>query len=98
MGSYASLSRLTANHRRFPISRRFDEISVRTLLYLQDGVGDLERRLHKLGKEDGDDGIPFNLWRLHSRGDNYEERLKITKEIREKLKEYSRYIGFQNYH
>jgi len=85
-----------ANHRRFPISRRFDEISVRTLLYLQDGVGDLERRLPKLGKEDGDDGI--NLWRLHSRGDNYEERLKITKEIRENLKECSRYFGFQNYY
>jgi hypothetical protein len=87
-----------ANDRRFPISRRLDEISVRTLLYLQDGVSDLERRLHKLGKEDGDDGIPFNLWRLHSRSDNYEERLKITQGIREKSKEYSRYYGFQNYH
>jgi hypothetical protein len=88
-----------ANDRRFPIFRKFDEISVHALLYLQDGVGDLERRLHKLGKEGHGDGIPFNLWRLHSRGgDNYEEMLETIKEIREKLKEYNWYYGFQNHH
>lgn len=47
--------------RVFSLFRRFDGISVRTLLYWQDELGELEERLQKLDKTDMDDGIPINL-------------------------------------
>jgi len=89
-GGYASLSSFMASDKVFTVFRRFDTISIRTLLYLQDELTELEESLHELDQTDMNDGTPFDLWRLHSRrGDNNEERNQILVEIREKLIEYS---------
>jgi hypothetical protein len=91
-GGYASLSSFMASDKVFAIFRRFDVIAIRSLLYLQDELVELEESLHELDQADMNDGTPFDLWRLHSRrGDNNSERNEILVEIREKLKEYSRY-------
>lgn len=58
---YASLSSFMASDKVFSVFRRFDEISIRTLLHLQDELCQLEESLQKLDQADTSDGSPFNL-------------------------------------
>lgn len=89
---YASLSGFMSSDRVFTVFRRFDTLSVRSLLYLQDELSHLESRLNAVDQADRNQGTPAALWRLHSRrDDDNAERIALMAEIREKLKEYRRW-------
>lgn len=86
---YASLSGFMASDRIFAVFRRFDTLSIRSLLYLQDEISQLESRLNTVDQADRNQGTPIALWRLHSRrDDDNPERIALMEEIRAKLKEY----------
>jgi hypothetical protein len=88
-GGYSSLSSFMSSDKVFSIFRRFDELSTRNLLFLQDELGELESRLAELDKADLESGNETRLISLHSRRfDGNQGRKDIMKEVRVKIGEY----------
>lgn len=65
--------------------RRFGRLQIRNLLYKQDQLAELERKLYKLDLKEGDQ---LNL--SSRRHDQNEDRKTVVAEIDAKLKEYGR--------
>jgi hypothetical protein len=78
-----------ASDKVFCIFRRFDTLSVRTLLYLQDELAELEERLNAIDEADVRYGRNPGLVSLHSRRhDTNDERKNIMRIIDEKVYAY----------
>ena len=83
------------------IYRRFDRLSARNLLYLQSELMELEAQQDQLDAEDLRGSLEYkksarNWQYLRHRASTIDnvrekERLRVVKEIREKIKEYSRF-------
>ena len=87
------------------IYRRFDRLSARNLLYLQSELMELEAQQDQLDAEDLHGSIENkksarNWQYLRQRASTIDnvrekERLRVVKEVREKIKEYSRFCCTQ---
>ena len=99
---YPSLAAFIASDRDHSsvVYKRFDRLSARNILYLQSELQELQSQQDKLDKEDGD-GDDFKLKRFArdyhalaeaSKNGDAEavKRMKLVKNIREKMKEYSK--------
>ncbi|KAL0932279.1 uncharacterized protein CTRU02_213232 [Colletotrichum truncatum] len=99
------------------IYRRFDELSIRNLLYMQSELASLEFQLNKLDEEDADPDEDIDwidvacdweeMEKLTNRAETQDSddedfvtkaqvRIKLIKEIREKLKEYHETLLLQS--
>lgn len=89
MAGYRALADFVSTDNVFRIFRRFDAMTVRTLLYLQDELCELEERLQALDDADFASTDASDLISLHSRrNDKNVERKTIMADIQRKLKEY----------
>ncbi|KAL8988652.1 MAG: hypothetical protein Q9169_008518, partial [Polycauliona sp. 2 TL-2023] len=52
MGDYTKLAAMMANHAEAGIFRRFDNLNIKNLLYMQAELVDLEDELHDIESED----------------------------------------------
>lgn len=66
VAGYAALAKFMASDKVFCIFRRFDVLSVRTLLRLQDELSELEQRLEAVDEADHRQGGTTGLQSLHS--------------------------------
>ena len=97
MGSYPKLSRFMGSWPDVAIFRRFGNLNVENLLFLQAEISHLEARLRTLRQEEDDRKDPKGLaaqrsWFELSQPDengNESEQWELMQDIREKLKEYS---------
>jgi hypothetical protein len=101
---YPSLAAFIASDRDHSsvLYRRFDKLGARNLLYLQSELAELERRQDEFDREDLlDDDLATKKaardWKSfeaasQNPGSKSEERMKLVKEIREKIKEYRKCI------
>jgi hypothetical protein len=86
---YPALAKFMASDSVFRIFRRFDFLTVRTLLYLQDELCELEDRLNALDDSDLQRGNHAHTVSLHSRRhDQNQQRKALLAEIQVKLKTY----------
>ncbi|KAL8849833.1 MAG: hypothetical protein Q9221_005171 [Calogaya cf. arnoldii] len=58
MGDYTKLASMMANHAEAAIFRRFDTLNLKSLLYMQAELVDLEDQLHDIESEDKKSGDP----------------------------------------
>ena len=82
--------------------KRFDRLAARNILYLQSELAELQRRQDEFDREDlldDDLGTKKNArdWRAFKDaatggGSKAEERMRLVKEVREKIKEYRKLI------
>lgn len=100
---YPSLANFIASdkNKSTAIFRRFDRLGARNLLYLQSEIAELEARqdafdAHDLGTLTTDQKGDMRDWKLFvekAKDDNNareKDRMELIKEIREKMKEYSK--------
>lgn len=93
VAGYADLAKFIASDKVFCIFRRFESLSARNLLYMQDEICELEERLRVLDKGDLQSNDPSALYSLHSRRDDKNvERREIMRQIRVKLWRYRKYV------
>lgn len=86
---YPALAHFMASDSVFRIFRRFDFLTVRTLLYLQDELCELEQRLKELDDSDLQLNSHAHTVSLHSRRhDQNQQRKAVLAEIQLKLKTY----------
>jgi hypothetical protein len=92
VAGYADLAKFIASDKVFCIFRRFEWLAVRTLLYMQDEICELEDRLRVLDQADLQSGDPTDLYSLHSRRDDTNvERREVMRQVREKLYRYRKF-------
>jgi hypothetical protein len=73
----------------FSIFRRFDNLSTRNLLFLQDELCELEEKLSDIDKADLESGTHDRLVSLHSRRyDANDARKVIMSQLKAKIGEY----------
>lgn len=99
MEGYARLSHLMGTYSEFAILRRFRDLNMQNLLYLQAEIIHLEEELRKAVSDDARYAqrhyYPYDWWSL-AHGDDDEsddepsEQWRLMLEIREKLENYSR--------
>jgi hypothetical protein len=86
---YNALAAFMASDAVFRIFRRFDVLAVRSLLYLQDELCELEDRLNALDDADLKSGNHAQMVSLHSRRhDQNQQRKLLLAEIQVKLTAY----------
>jgi hypothetical protein len=99
VSGYRSLTAFVASDgdKSTAIYRRFDQLSARTLLYLQSELVELEARRVELDQQDPCDRVEEKRgardWKYFQAeamngGRREEERMKVVLQIRERLKEY----------
>src|SRR5436190_4324665 len=89
VAGYAALADFIASDKVFCIFRRFDKLSVRNLLYMQDELCELEAKLSALDDTDLRSGDEAGLYSLHSRReDQNRERQETMQILGEKLYKY----------
>lgn len=73
----------------FFIFRRFNVLSARNMLFLQDELVELEEKLEQVDLAESQSGTARYLWNLHSRReDSNAVRKALMAEVRVKLREY----------
>lgn len=88
---YQALSRFIASDPTLYIFRRFNVLTARNLLYMQDELCELEERLHDLDETDYQAGTDSSRWGLGSRrNDTNTERKLIMEKIEARLGAYRR--------
>lgn len=93
VAGYADLAKFIASDKVFCIFRRFESLSARNLLYMQDEICELEERLRVVDEADLRSGDPAAWYSLHSRRDDKNvERGEIMRQVREKLCRYRKYV------
>lgn len=93
---YPSLASFIGSDRDFFIFRRFNALSARNLLYLQDELVELEDKLRTVDLADLQSENQRGLWNLHSRREDKNiERRYLMMQLNEKLKSYRAYL-YQN--
>ena len=86
---YPALARFIGSDKDFFIFRRFNALSARSLLYLQDELIELEDKLLAIDLRESQSRGQVELWNLHSRReDSSQQRKALMAEAREKLREY----------
>jgi hypothetical protein len=86
---YSALAEFMASDAVFRIFRRFDAMTVRSLLYLQDELYELEERLNAFDNADLTGGERAQMVSLHSRRhDQNQQRKALLADIQVKLKAY----------
>jgi len=86
---YPALASFIGSDKDFFIFRRFNALSARSLLYLQDELIELEDKLLEIDLRESRSGGRLELWNLHSRReDSNRQRKALMAEAREKLREY----------
>jgi hypothetical protein len=100
MEGYAKLALLMSRHNEYGIIRSFGELNFKNLLYLQAEIVQLETELRRIVEDDRHSQNSIRVyyekdWRLLSESlqGGYDEQWKKMLEIREKLKEYSRWTA-----
>ena len=94
VAGYAELARFIASDKVFCIFRRFDRMSIRCLLYLQDEISELEAKIDALDNADLRSGDDLALYSLHSRRhEQNEQRKALMKELSEKLYVYPEHLS-----
>jgi hypothetical protein len=89
VAGYAALADMIASDKVFCIFRRFESLSTRNLLYLQDEIAELESCLQLLDLDDFHSGIDIDMYSLHSRRhDRNEERKALMKQVDKKIYKY----------
>jgi hypothetical protein len=85
---YVGLSEFIASDKTLYIFRRFDHLAVRSLLYMQDELCELERQIKALDDADmADSDVPYDL---HTRKDENEERVGLMEKFTERLRIYGK--------
>lgn len=95
MEGYAKVAQLMGTHPEFAIFRRFRELNMQDMLYLQAEITYLEADLRKVAREDVQHGNrenhPYDWWSMaHGQGEGDTKQWGIVREIREKLEKYSK--------
>ena len=86
---YPEFAKFLCSDRDFFIFRKFNELAVRNLLYLQDELAELEEKLRTMDTRDAQNENPRTKWNLRSRrDDNNIERRVLMKQIETKLQSY----------
>lgn len=85
---YPAYSRLVGSDKELLLLRRFNTLNARVILGLQDRLSELEQELDVMenGYRTGNDDINNGSFRC----DTQEDRTKLLKKIKDKVKEYSR--------
>ena len=94
---YAKISRLMSQHGELAIFRRFSQLNLQSLLYLQAELTHLEADLRRVAVRDHADpnrAIYAQHWWYLAQSEEDEEKDQWDKvlQIREKLKEYSMHL------
>ena len=90
-GGYASLSQFVASDKALCIFRRFDTLPIRNLLYMQDELCEIEQQLDELDKADMTSKVLVELYSLHSRRfDKNERRVALMQKAAETLRRYGK--------
>jgi hypothetical protein len=88
---YPALASFIGSDKDFFVFRRFNTLSARNLLYLQDELIQLEDKLLEIDLQESRSGGQVELWNCHSRReDSNQQRKALMAEAREKLREYRR--------
>lgn len=89
---YPRLAAFMTIDRRFTIAKRFDTLHMRNILYLQDGIAEIENRLDSL-----DEMEPSQTYLSSRRHDGNPERRKLMKELNQQLEIYDNAVlRYQN--
>lgn len=89
---YPALANFIGSDKDFFIFRRFNTLSARSLLYLQDELIELEDKLLEIDLRESRSGGQVELWNCHSRReDSNQQRKTLMVEAREKLREYRKH-------
>ena len=90
-GGYASLSKFIASDHSLFIFRRFDSLAVRSLLYMQDELYEIEQQINGLDESDMVSKCDEDLYSLHSRRfDENQRRVALMQKSAQVLKRYGR--------
>jgi hypothetical protein len=86
---YPALANFIGSDKDFFIFRKFNVLSARSLLFLQDELSELEERLNSIDIAESGRGEPRDLWNLSSRREDENlERKKLMRVLSVKIKEY----------
>lgn len=97
VAGYATLANFMAVDEVFCIFRKFEDLSIRNLLYLQDEICELEEKLQTLDQADLHCRNDVRLYSLHSRRhDQNQERKMMMQDIDKKLYNYRKSFLFDN--
>jgi hypothetical protein len=98
MEGYQAIAQLMGNHDEMAIVRRFKDLNMQDILYLQAEIIHLKDELRKRELQDKKDPervyLAKDWWSLaHSDDEEGRARWATVLEIREKLDEYSMFVG-----
>jgi hypothetical protein len=86
---YPALANFIGSDKDFFIFRKFNVLSARSLLFLQDELSELEEQLNSIDIAESGRGDPRDLWNLSSRREDENlERKKLMRVLSVKIKEY----------
>ncbi len=86
---YPALANFIGSDKDFFIFRKFNVLSARSLLFLQDELSELEEQLNSIDIAESGRGDPRDLWNLSSRREDENlERKKLMGVLSVKIKEY----------
>ena len=89
VAGYAALADMISSDKVFCIFRRFESLSTRNLLCLQDEIAELESHLQLLDLDDFQSGNNIAMYSLHSRRhDRNEERKALMRQVEKKIYKY----------
>jgi hypothetical protein len=92
VAGYSGLAKFIASDKVFCIFRRFDKVSVRILLNLQDEISELEEQLETLDQTDEQSRSATALFSLHTRRqDGNEARKLLLQSLSDKVYAYRKY-------
>jgi len=94
MEGYAKVAQLMGTHPEFAIFRRFRDLNMQDMLYLQAEITHLEEDLRRIASKDVEHGNrknhPYDWWSMsHGQGEGDTKQWEKVLEIREKLEKYS---------
>jgi len=94
---YPEIANFIGSDKDFFIFRRFDVLSARNMLFLQDELVELEEKLEQVDLAESRSGTARHPWNLHSRReDSNAARKALMAEIRVKLREYQEALNAQS--
>ncbi|KAI9641351.1 hypothetical protein NHQ30_010153 [Ciborinia camelliae] len=88
---YPIYAEFTASDSELFIIRRFNNLNARVILGLQDEICVMEEKLHAIDRrcKEGNEDI----WNGSFRGDTQQDRKILLQNIKERLKEYKKFVG-----
>lgn len=91
MTGYPELAKFLASDKNMPIVRRFDRLSLRVMLLLQDELTEIEKQLDTIDKSQMSREAPQDINNGTFRADPEPERNRLLQTAHEKLEHYRSY-------